>query len=183
MRIAVITPALPERYDMMREVLDCVSAQTLPPFLHLVGVDHERAGLTGMLNRLAGAAIASGAEWVVEVDDDDLIDPDHLEALASAAGEADVVYTWCRVEGRDWVPNSPFDAERLTRENFIPSNALVRASLLHELDGWRAGVGHEDHDLWLRALARGARFACVPRITWTYRFHGSNMSLIRTDTL
>jgi glycosyltransferase involved in cell wall biosynthesis len=181
LRIAVITPAVPERFEMLRETLDCVEAQTLRPFLHLVGVDHERAGLTEMLNRLAGAAIASGAEWVIEVDDDDLIDPDHLETLASAADDADVVYTWCRVEGRDWVPNSHFDADRLMTENFIPSNALVRGSLLQRLDGWRSGVGHEDHDLWRRALVSGARFACVPRITWTYRFHGSNMSLVRTD--
>jgi glycosyltransferase involved in cell wall biosynthesis len=181
-RIAVITPAVPERFEMLREALESVRAQSLPPFLHLVGVDYERAGLSEMLNRLAGAAIAAGAEWVVQLDDDDLLDPAHLETLARHAPGADVVYSYCRVTGRDWDPNSPFDPDRLLRENYIPSNALVRASLLADLDGWRSGRGHEDWDLWLRALHAGARFVSVPEVTWTYRFHGANMSLVRADT-
>lgn len=181
MKIAVITPAITERFDMLRESMDSVRAQTLPPFLHLVGVDYERAGLSEMLNRLAGGAIASGAEWVLQLDDDDLLDPHHLATLASRAHDADIVYTYCRVTGRDWDPNSPFDADRLLEENYIPSNAMIRASLLAELDGWKGQRGHEDWDLWLRALHSGARFASIPEVTWTYRFHGDNMSLVRID--
>lgn len=181
MKIAVITPAVPERYDMLREAMDSVRGQTLPAFLHLVGVDFERAGLSEMLNRLAGAAIACGAEWVLELDDDDLLDDTHLATLAAHAHEADIIYSYCRVLGRDWDPNAPFDADRLLEQNYIPSNALIRASLIAELDGWKSGRGHEDWDFWLRALHSGARFLSVPEVTWTYRFHGDNMSLVRID--
>jgi glycosyltransferase involved in cell wall biosynthesis len=181
MRIAVITPALAGRLDMLQEAMECVRGQTLQPFLHLVGLDYERAGLSEMLNRLAGAAISSGAEWVIQLDDDDLLDPCHLQTLAAETPAADIVYSYCRVVGRDWDPNSPFDPDRLLRENYIPSNALIRASLLAELDGWKGDRGHEDWDLWLRALHSGARFVSVPAVTWTYRFHGDNMSLVRSD--
>jgi len=30
-------------------------------------------------------------------------------------------------------------------------------------------VHNEDHDLWVRALDAGARFRCIPEVTWTYR--------------
>jgi hypothetical protein len=44
----------------------------------------------------------------------------------------------------------------------------VRVSLWRELGGYR-DVHNEDHDLWVRALDAGARFRCIPEVTWTYR--------------
>ena len=197
--IAVLTPTLPSRGEMLAEAIASVNAQTVQPVAHLIGVDHEEIGIGWMLNRLAAAA---DTNWLARLDDDDLLDPNHLEMLSSRAADADVVYSWCRVAPRmngavepkppavlgpgKWIPNQDFDAERLRAGNYIPATTLVRKSLWTEIGGWqRAGYGvgespasahgTEDWDFWLRALDAGARFACVPEITWTYRYHGDNV--------
>ena len=180
MTIAVVTPALPSRGVMLAECVASIAAQTLPPVVHLVGIDHEKVGTARTKTRLCHA---TDAKWVATLEDDDLADNYHLSVLAErAAGGADIIYSWCRVEGRDgWNPNSPFDADRLRRGNFIPSTALIRRELIVALGGWKdsADVPHgwDDWNFWLRALDAGARFACVPQVTWTYRFHGGNKTL------
>lgn len=196
--VAVLTPSLPERAPMLTEAVASVNAQTLRPSAHLVGIDHSRIGIGRMLNQLAAGA---EAEWLARLDDDDLLDSTHLEVLASKAEKADIVYSWCRIlpysPGQDvafpavvgpsgWIPNQSFEADQLRSRNYIPATTLIRTSLWAELGGWRLagyGVGDsprgpegtEDWDFWLRALDVGARFACVPEVTWTYRYHGANL--------
>jgi GT2 family glycosyltransferase len=157
---------------MLAECVRSVSTQSLLPSAHLVHVDHARVGEADGINRLARA---SSAAWFAVLADDDLVDATHLETLASRIDDADIVYTWCRVTGRNWNPNALFDAERLRRQNYIPATALIRASLWHRLGGYRNCHG-EDWDFWLRALDAGARFVCIPEVTWTYRFHDSNQT-------
>ena len=186
---------------MLAEAIASVNAQTLPPVAHLIGVDHQLIGIGRTLNRLATAV---EAEWLARLDDDDLFDPNHLETLASRADGADIVYSWCRVAPRvmgaseppypsvigtsSWVPNQSFDADRLRKSNYIPATTLIRRSLWEELGGWhlagygvgdspRTPEGTEDWDFWLRSLDAGARFACIPEVTWTYRYHGDNLWL------
>ena len=177
MRVVVMTPSLPERAEFRAECVESVKAQTLAPVAHVVMLDYERVGPAVMLNRMLPACIAAEADWIAQLADDDLIDSHHLETLVAHSAEADILYSYCRVTGRGFNPNSPFDADRLRRENYIPATTLIRASLCEEL-GWRAdsAYGFEDWDFWLRALDAGARFVCVPEETWTYRFHGSNLS-------
>ena len=176
-RIIVITPSLPEREAFRSECVASVVAQTLHPVMHVVGVDYERAGVATMLNRLASIAKPAGCDWIAQIADDDLMHPNHLEVLASRVDDADVIYPWCDVIGRNWSVNALFDADRLRRENYIPATTLIRTLLVESLGGWRDGEhGWEDHDFWLRALDAGARFACIREITWTYRFHGGNIS-------
>jgi GT2 family glycosyltransferase len=178
MRIIVVTASLPERETFRAEAAASVAAQTLQPITHLVAIDHERAGPARILNRLLPACIAAGAEWIAQLADDDLLDPHHLATLATAAATADIIYPYCRVTGRNWNPNAPFDADRLRRENYIPATTIIRTSLCETLNGWREDAAHgfEDWDFWVRALDAGARFACIPQVTWTYRFHGQNLS-------
>lgn len=178
MRIAVLTPALPERAAMLAETIASVNAQTLPPAAHLIEIDHERAGCATVLNRLLPAAQAADANWIALVADDDVFYPRHLELLAGASADADIVYSYCDVEGRDWSPNAPFDEARLRAGNYIPATTLIRTALARKLGGWRPDAAHgfEDWDFWLRALDAGARFRCVPTVTWRYRFHGDNLS-------
>jgi glycosyltransferase involved in cell wall biosynthesis len=175
-KVSLITPSIPERYAMLGECLASIAAQTRPPDEHLIAVDHARSGVARTLNRLA--AHASG-EWLAVVADDDLLDPWHLATLEQATTRGDVVYPFCRVVGRPgWSPNRLFDAEALRRANYIPATALIRRKLWTELGGWAPAARHEDHDFWLRALAVGAVFVCVPTVTWTYRFHGGNRSVL-----
>lgn len=175
MRISVVTASLPTRAGMLAECLTSVAAQTLRPVEHLVGVDHARVGPAQVRTQLLNAA---AGDWLAIVDDDDLLYPDHLATLAAGADEsgADVVYTYCEVEGRDWSPNRGFDPDVLRYSNYIPITTLIRTDLARLLGGWRgdAANGWEDWDFWLRAMDAGARFACVPRVTWRYRFHGGN---------
>jgi hypothetical protein len=199
--IAVITPSLPERGEMLGEAVESVRAQTLQPSVHAVGIDYARVGIGAMLNHLATGL---QVEWLARLDDDDLFRPDHLELLASGVEDADVVYAWCEVAprardgqappapevlGRDGWTNHDFDPNRLRRRNYIPATAaLVRKSLWEELGGWALGswgIGEsprepefaEDWDFWLRALDAGAQFLCIPEVTWTYRYHGENLWL------
>ena len=129
-----------------------------------------------MRNRLLSAA---RTPWVSFLDDDDVLYPDHLAKHAAVADDADVVYSFCDVHGRsDWSPNEHFDVETLRQRNFIPATVSARADVLREVRGFRPSSecehGWEDWDLWLRLLDAGARFICVPTITWLYRFHGGN---------
>jgi len=140
-------------------------------------VDYERVGPAMMLNRMLPACSAADADWVAQLADDDLADPHHLELLAEHSEDADIVYSWCRVEGRSFNPNREFDEAALRASNFIPATTMIRTSLCTQL-GWRSDSTHgfEDWDFWLRALDAGARFVCVPEVSWTYRFHGANLS-------
>jgi hypothetical protein len=184
---------------MLAEAIASVNAQNLRPITHLIGVDHHRAGIGRMLNQLAKSA---DADWLARLDDDDLLMPHHLETLAHASEHGDVVYSWCDLaprlsEGQSpplpavlgasgWMPNQTFDAEKLRKRNYIPATTLIRKSLWETVGGWtlpgwgvreapRTPEAAEDWDFWLRALDAGARFVCVPEVTWTYRYHGENV--------
>jgi hypothetical protein len=197
--IAVLTPSLPGRADMLAEAMASVQAQTLTPVSHVVGIDYERVGIGRTLNHLASSA---EADWLARLDDDDLFMPNHLEVLSTGVEDADVIYTWCDVKPRarngvvppvpavlgpaGWIPNQEFDANLLRERNYIPATTLTRKSLWREIGGWTLpgwGVGEaprqpefaEDWDFWLRALDAGARFLCIPEVTWTYRYHGENV--------
>lgn len=181
MKVSAITAAIPSRLDRLAEAAESVRAQTVPVDEHLIGIDYARRGTARVVTQLA---LAARNEWVATLEDDDLWLPNHVAVLRQGVWEhedhVDILYPYCRVEGRDWSPNAPFDPERLKRENYIPATALIRRSLIADLGGWREGVQHgwEDWDFWLRALAAGARFACVPVVTWIYRFHGGNKTML-----
>jgi glycosyltransferase involved in cell wall biosynthesis len=201
MRIVVLTPSLPERGELLAEAVASVRMQTVRPAMHAIAIDFENAGIGALLNRLARSA---DVDWLARLDDDDLLQPNHLEALSTKAEDADVVYSWCEVAPRvvnGVLPAPPavlgqtrrrptqwFDEARLPAGNYIPATTLVRRTLWAELggwreDGWRFGGERddpaltEDWDFWLRALDAGARFVCVPEVTWIYRYHGNNLWL------
>ena len=183
MRISVITAALPSRFDLLAQACKSVRAQTLPAVEHLIGIDYARRGTSAVRNDLLRA---STGDWVAVLDDDDVLLPNHLATLAKAAQESpdsDIVYSYCRVEGRPgWTPNRPFDAAELERGNYIPATTIIRRALLDTLGGWQDSRncpnGWEDWDLWLRALDHEAQFVCAPVETWVYRFHGRNKTYL-----
>lgn len=175
--VTVLTTCHPAYTAMLPQAIASMLAQTIPPAYHRISIDYRDGVPVPQLNEMA---LGVTTEFVSLLAADDLVDPRHLECQLSASHDADVVYTWCRVVGRTgWNPNALFDAERLRRENYIPATALIRTELVRELGYWNADSLHdwEDWDFWLRALDAGARFECVPTVTWTYRFHGANASL------
>lgn len=168
--ITVITATIPERALMLAELAAALDVQTERPEW-LIEVDEDGDGPVPHLNRLAERV---DTEWLFRLDDDDLVDPDHFAILADyLTDDHDVVYTWPRI-----VPSTDDLSEdglqivmplpTLEGRNFIASAAAVRASMWREIGGLR-DVAEEDHDFWIRAWRAGARFRCVPRVTWTYR--------------
>ena len=171
--IVACTPSISDRADLLREACASVTAQESgPPAFHLIAIDHEKHGPAEARNRLAQACRTG---WLTFLDDDDLWGPTHLRTLWAHAstGDCDVVYSLAHIEGRPgWDPQQEtFDPDRLRKVNYIPLGGLIRAELFHEVGGFPTDDRlYEDHGLWLRLLAAGARFQCVPERTWTYRF-------------
>jgi len=136
----------------------------------------------------AGVEAASG-EFLTFLDDDDLVEPDHLEVLAGLArsGGLPVVYSdaavgvyelgpegWKRVERR--LPYSrDFDPDLLALDNYIPFNTLLmRRDLVRETGRFDSELPFfEDWDFLLR-LASRTPFHHYRRVTCEYRhFRGT----------
>lgn len=166
--VTVITPTLPGRESLLDQCRASVAAQTVA-CNHRVEADLGRVGPAAIRNRLARAA---STDWVLPLDDDDLLDPDCVERLVTASDGADVIYPWCRMEGRTdgWVPNKLFNPVGLSRQNFIPVTALIRRDAFEMLAGYRQ-VQMEDWDLWRRSQQHGLTIRCLPEVLWTYRAH------------
>jgi hypothetical protein len=161
--VTVLTASLPERAGMLAEAIGSVAAQSHPVAAHLIGVDVRREGAPVILTRLAAVA---ATEWLMVLDDDDLLDPHHVKTLLGHVEHADVVFSYCRAEGHDfdWY-NHPFDPQRLEDRSCVSHTALFRRVLA---SGWDPG---DDYDwrFWQRLARSGARFVAIPEVTWTYR--------------
>lgn len=174
--LTIIIPTIPERAELFEQALASVKAQTAPVF-YKTAVDTNHNGPVPTVNALASTV---ETEWLFRLDDDDLLDPDHVEVLSHwLDDDADIVYTWCRIEGGgDEHPEDQFQVrlqheygwEHLYEANWIPCSAAIRTDLWNELGGLD-DVPLEDWDFWQRALDKGARFRCVPAVTWTYRMN------------
>ena len=166
--VTLLTASLPERKDLLAEAVASVAAQTVHPVVHLVGIDHAREGAATVYNRLAGMV---DTPWVTFLDDDDLLDPNHLETLLDNCGGCDVVYTWCRAVGHNFrLYNQPFDRKLLFQRSIVPITAMVRTEFYARAEWMRHEDGY-DWRFWQRVANAGATFRCVPEITWTYRRH------------
>jgi glycosyltransferase involved in cell wall biosynthesis len=171
MDLAVVTTTLPERADMLAELAACMEAQTLQPADWLVHVDEDREGPATCINRLVER---TDTEWIFRCDDDDLFDPEHFETLSEGLdGTADIVYTWPRITPPGWLGERGLQhihpIATLRHVNWIASALAMRRSLWDDLGGYADGPLNEDHDLIIRAVDAGARFRCIPKVTWTYR--------------
>jgi hypothetical protein len=175
--ITVCMPTIPERAALRAEAIASLEIST-HPILFLQGEDTQHNGVVPTMNALGNCVTT---DWLFGLGDDDLVDPDHFEVLSYwLDDDADIVYTWCRVEGAG--EPDQFQVRWQTHEigwdylriaNFIPASAAIRTDLWHELGGYREPdwTEHEDWDFWVRALDAGARFRCVPAVTWTYRLN------------
>lgn len=162
---------MPTRAAMLVEQFTTVAAQTMKPAAHVIVWD-DGQGFAATCNQ---AVRQVDTDWFCFVDDDDLLDPHHVKTLTDNL-DADIVWTWCRVEGRPWNPNSTYTPGRLASENYIPSNCAFNTSLWLALGGYDASDRHPDWGMLQRAEQAGATFRNIPEVTWTYRFHGGNTS-------
>jgi hypothetical protein len=80
-----------------------------------------------------------------------------------------------------WVAwhNRLLDHDAMARDALIDSplvhgTACLRRNWLERVGGWTQGDGPEDLDLWLRLMARGARFDKLPRVLYAWRQHAES---------
>lgn len=178
--LTLIMPTIPEREELRKQAIASCEAQLDVEYKFLIAEDREHNGVVPTVNSLAGCVTT---EWLFPFADDDLLDEDHFRTLAPWLDDrADIVYSWCRVEGGgEEHPEDQFQVrwqdvhgwEHLREANWIPASACIRTDLWWELGGYQEATWteHEDWDFWVRALDAGAKFRCVPAVTWTYRMN------------
>jgi len=173
---AVITPTIEGREHLLLECAASVAAQTVS-CSHHVYLDTERIGPAIIRNTIM---VRLSCEYVAFLDDDDLIDPDHIEQLSYAmeAG-ADLAFSWYRSKGAP-------ETERVQQwddyawgvmlggRNLVPVTVMARREAILDSGGFDPADRYEDYSLWMRMLERGYYFHVVPRETWTYRMLGGN---------
>jgi glycosyltransferase involved in cell wall biosynthesis len=149
-------------------------SEVLAPFRDDLGVQlvSYARNLGPSAARNAGLDAADG-DFVMFLDDDDVILPGHLDAVLKVIneGEADVVYTTMKVSTtrheptsdgyRDAIPafDYDFDHQFLLMANYIPPAGLTMRR--PGADGPRFDNDirlAEDWDLWLRMVSDGYRF-------------------------
>lgn len=122
---------------------------------------------------VAGTAAANLAlelvrgEWIAFVDDDDVVEPDHLEVLVGHALETGAEFVY----GAGWFERSPDEVLRIGAWPPEPGNVLHSAVLYrsylrflrYDPEAWREGIGGDAH-LWRRMYALGVRMSFVDRI-------------------
>lgn len=128
--------------------------------------------------RNEGIAHAS-ADWLLFLDADDLLAPEHLERIAAAlkGGDHDgALCGWVR-----FAPDGRRGPEQLPEEGDLfpvlacycaPAihSCVIRRSLVEEVGRFDPSLRTcEDWDLWQRLARAGARFARVPEILALYR--------------
>lgn len=170
-RVTVITPSLPERSELLAKAVASVEAQTVP-VEHLIDADPDTP-VAEKRNRMIERA---DTEWVAFLDDDDTLDPHHIETLLGH--DADVVIPHCRFIGEPLPPpakgccagycNRPFDRDDLRDHGIFPITVLVLRQAILDVGGFGDGQW-EDWDLWNDMADAGATFEVVPVVTWTYR--------------
>jgi glycosyltransferase involved in cell wall biosynthesis len=175
--VTVITASVPRRASLLGDAVLSVAAQTAP-VAHLIGVDASR-GVAEVRNSLIEAA---QTEWVAFLDDDDLLDYDHIATLWKHRHDSDVVIPHCRFDGPPLPAgycNRPYDREVLAEHGIFPITVLARRRAILDIGGFPT-EGWDDWLLWNAMADNGARFVVVPQETWTYRTSTTDR---RTHTL
>jgi glycosyltransferase involved in cell wall biosynthesis len=142
----------------------------------------------GLVAALNTALENARAPLLARMDADDVAHPDRLARQAARlASDARTDVLGCRVRlfgggaaGNagmrgyvEWL-NTLVEHEAIVRDLYVESplvhpSVMMRTADLRALGGYRSFEGPEDYDLWLRAHARGLRFAKDPEVLLAWR--------------
>ncbi len=185
------------------QTLDSIALQTYPN-VEVVVVDAAGSGEKGLgdwcgrfpmricgtgkpLNRgaAANAGIRSArGHYLAFVDDDDMVDPDHIERLVQGLEKSgcDVAYCGARVlDERGVIAKIPFsfneeyDPDRLLVANYMPNNTVLVSRRIVDQGCWfdeDLNV-YEDWDFLIQ-LSTITRFQHVPNVSAVYRITDSS---------
>lgn len=143
----------------------------------LTVVSQKNMGTAGALN--AGIASSSGM-FIAALGADDELAHDYLETMDDfVAGHPGygiyshdcwmVTSAGARSRYLGWTHVRSASLEDLLQECVIlGGGTLVNRHLLLDLGGYRPEAYNEDYDLWLRALAQGARHIYCPKVLYLY---------------
>lgn len=154
-------------------------------------VDEPTVGIAHALN--AGLAQAR-APFIARMDADDISHPDRLQRqleYLQAHPEIGVLGTRTRFEtsvaqssGMRWFVDwqnailSPHDhhVKRFVDAPLAHPTVMFRRELVHACGGYSTEALPEDHELWLRWMDAGVRFAKLPEELLTWHDHGARLS-------
>ena len=188
--ITVLTVTIPGREDILARNLRSVNEQTVPvmrQFIcsHIPAARNPQVHYSQAKNDLLESV---DTEFVAVLNDDDLWLPHHIETLAPYIHDSDVVYSWETGNTRHREDCNNYSQkqiiERFENHPIIDGSCIFRTDLLRAVGGFptdwegpgpREG-GHyknskanfEDWRLFQALSKAGARFTCVPSVTWTY---------------
>lgn len=168
--ITVITPTIIGRENMLKACIASVSEQSMPA-THLVIQDTKKIGAPRIRN---DAVESVSTEWVLFLDDDDLLEKTHIEKLQPYLNDYDVILTWPSYTGTPMQPTwlyKEFDPKILDEWCPWSQCAAVRRSKYLEVGGQPEGVVYEDWALWKKLRDNGAKFKVVPEVLWTHHWH------------
>lgn len=194
MTIGIAIPTIPGRSEQLLRALKSVASQTLAPDQVSIAIDKNKEGAAPTRNR---AWKALDTEWVAFLDDDDELDPNHLEVLYNHAvgSGADLIFPWFRLNvlgqlkpGGTLVDFQGVKDELIpdiimNKHNIIPVTVLLKKSMLEKVDGFPipgsddwAFMDCEDWGCWQRVITAGGKISHVNTVTWTYHHWGLNTS-------
>lgn len=169
--------------------------ETLEPYRDRVKVvQGPHAGPPTARNR--GFRAASG-DFVANLDADDVLYPDWLEALAELAVERpdlDVLITDSflvhdgkplrRCYSKGWVFPTDDQRRRILQRSFVTNIAAVRRTRFLDIGGFDESIPWcDDWDFWLRLILDGSRAGCVDEPLAEYTVRPESISARRGDVL
>ena len=186
--VTIVIPTIPPRHDMRQRAVDSVRHQTLAPKMVLVEYDADRTGSAATRNR---ALEKVTTEWVLWLDDDDILMPNAIQLLVEAqrATCADVV------SGSAWIPQLPGHAEptepvppgwipagvvqarsRLTVTSLMPTELVRKVGGFERRHDPGTGMDLDDYGLYWKLADVGATFYRIPETVFVWNIHGANTS-------
>jgi hypothetical protein len=205
--VSIITPVFNAQATLER-TLASVAAQKFSDWEHIVVIDGATDDSEGLARRAAdndprrhiivqpnaGASTARNrgidaarGEWLLFLDSDDTISPNHLSRMMAHMRHPDIDAVCCgyrRLDGQGHTVarySAPrLDGQALSVALIRPPAAIhafvVRRTLIQSMGGFDPSLEtNEDWDLWMKLVRGGAHFAREPRILADY--HGSARSL------
>ena len=145
------------------------------------------------------ALMLCNTEGWIPLDADDWLAPEFIEKTWPLLRDgADVVLTGLQEHGPTrrgtYFPgyNKPFDqvtVDDLWKTNLFYYCSLFRTETLRSIGGynplmagpWNQRGGHEDHDVWIDLMTRGARFACCMDVLFNYSTANENSMVHNVD--
>ena len=123
----------------------------------------------------------AGGKYICCLDADDKLAPTYIEKCVYRMETEGLDVCGCMQQnfGNDSTVLHPgeFSLESLWESNHMINAAVFRKSLWKTIGGYDQQMmdGYEDWEFWIRAAARGARWAVIPEPLFFYRKHGRSM--------